>query len=145
MSDEAKKLSALSGCVWALIAYFIGHRAFGGNIWGGIVAAPLIGILIGYLGRSMQNKPVPVQSIASLFLLYGAATCFAIATAVFGSQRVTPSAILMQNVWAVLWGLTFTGYVFALWPLAFFNQRLIGQVDAGRIEALHTRRPHAGS
>ena len=50
------RLSAASGLMWALIAWFIGYRAFGNRIWGGIVMAPLIGILIGRLSWPIHNK-----------------------------------------------------------------------------------------
>ena len=67
------RLSAASGLMWALIAWFIGYRAFGYRIWGGIVMAPLIGILIGRLSWPMHNKPRWVQIAGSLFYLYVAA------------------------------------------------------------------------
>src|SRR4051812_9444112 len=82
-ASATAKLSALSACGWGLIAYFIGHTAFGHSIWGGIVAAPLIGVLIGHLSKSIEAKPRPVQVVASLLDLYLAAICFAAATAVF--------------------------------------------------------------
>ena len=71
------RLSATSGLMWALIAWFIGYRAFGYRIWGGIVIAPLIGILIGRLSWPIHNKPRWVQIAGSLFYLYVAAACFA--------------------------------------------------------------------
>ena len=76
VSASTAKLSALSGCGWGLVAYFIGHAAFGHGIWGGIVAAPLIGVLIGHLSESIGAKSRPVQIVASLFDLYLAAMTF---------------------------------------------------------------------
>jgi hypothetical protein len=61
------RVSAASGLMWALIAWFIGYRAFGHRIWGGIVVAPLIGIVIGQLSWPMHNKPRWVQIAGSLF------------------------------------------------------------------------------
>src|SRR3954470_16348488 len=114
------RLSAASGLAWALIAWFIGYRAFGYRIWGGIVIAPLIGILIGRLSRPMHTKPRWVQIAGSLFYLYAAAMCFAIGMAVFsptfGSRNERFSAALIGTVLAVLWGLTFGGYALVLWP-----------------------------
>lgn len=134
VSTSTAKLSALSGCGWGLIAYFIGHAAFGHGIWGGIVAAPLIGVLIGHLSKSIEEKPRPVQVVASLLDLYLAAICFAAATAVFdlawGPRHVPFPAVLMQHVLAVLWGLTLTGYFLVLWPLSFFNHRLVWRAHA---------------
>jgi hypothetical protein len=128
------KLSALSGCGWGLIAFFIGHAAFGHGIWGGIVAAPLIGVLIGHLSKSIESKSRLDQIVASLFDLYLAAICFAVATAMFdfvwGPRHVPFSAVLMQHVLGVLWGLTLTGYFLVLWPLSFFNHRLVWRARA---------------
>jgi hypothetical protein len=131
------RLSAASGLVWALIAWFIGYRAFGYRIWGGIIMAPFIGILIGRLSWPMHNKPRWVQIAGSLFYLYVAASCFAIGMALFspvlGPRNVRFSAALIELVLAVLWGLTFGGYALVLWPLSFFNHRLVWQADARKI------------
>jgi len=134
VSASTAKLSALSGCGWAVVAYFIGHAAFGHGIWGGIVAAPLIGVLIGHLSKSIGAKSRPVQIVASLFDLYLAAMCFAVAAAVFefayGPRHMPASAMLIRDILVVLWGLTLTGYFLVLWPLSFFNHRLVWRADA---------------
>ncbi len=134
VSASAARLSTLSGCGWGLVAYFIGHAAFGHGIWGGIVVAPLIGVLIGHFSKSIEEKSRPVQVVASLLDLYLAAICFAAATAVFdfawGPREVPFPAALMQHVLVVLWGLTFTGYFLVLWPLSFFNHRLAWRAHA---------------
>jgi hypothetical protein len=133
------RLSAASGLMWALIAWFIGYRAFGNRIWGGIIMAPLIGILIGRLSWPIHNKPWWVQIAGSLFYLYVAAACFAITMAVFspvlGPGNVKFSATLIEHVLAVLWGLTVGGYALVLWPMSFFNHRLVWQADAGQVSA----------
>src|SRR6266851_7777440 len=134
VSASTARLSTLSGCGWGLVAYFIGHAAFGHGIWGGIVVAPLIGVLIGHFSKSIEEKSCPVQVVASLLDLYLAAICFAAATAVFdfawGPREVPFPAVLMQHVLVVLWGLTFTGYFLVLWPLCFFNHRLVWRAHA---------------
>ena len=129
-------LSAASGVVWALIAWFIGNETFSDRIWGGLIMAPWIGILIGRLSRPMQSKPRWVQIVGSLFYLYLAAACFAVGMAVLspamGARTVTFSAALIQHVVAVAWGLTFGGYALVLWPLSFFNHRLVWQAERAR-------------
>jgi hypothetical protein len=133
------RLSGASGLMWALIAWFIGHRAFGDRIWGGIIMAPFIGILIGRLSWPMRSKSRWVQIAGSLFYLYVAAACFAISMALSslaaGPGHVRFSATLIGHVLAVLWGLTFGGYALVLWPLSFFNHKLVWQADAGQIPA----------
>jgi hypothetical protein len=68
-----------------------------------------------------------------------AASCFALGMALFspviGPRNVRVSAALIEHVLAVLWGLTFGGYALVLWPLSFFNHRLVWQADAGQIPA----------
>jgi hypothetical protein len=57
------RLSAASGLVWALIAWLIGYRAFGDRIWGGIIMAPLIGILIGRARpETARGRQLPATS-----------------------------------------------------------------------------------
>jgi hypothetical protein len=128
------KLSALSGCGWGLVAYFIGHAAFGHGIWGGIIAAPLIGVLIGHVSQSIEAKSRRVQIVASLLDLYLAAMCFAVAASVFdflwGPRQMPFPTVLMRDILGVLWGLTFTGYFLVLWPLSFFNHRLVWRAHA---------------
>jgi hypothetical protein len=124
--------SALSGCGWALIAYLIGHEALGNRIWGGIIASPMIGVLIGHLSRPVEAKLRRVQVVAALFDLYLAAACFAVAMAAFDPRNMASPAVLIQHVISVWWGLTFTGYFLALWPLSLFNHRLVWHADAAR-------------
>ena len=87
----------------------------------------------------MHHKPRWVQVAWSLFSLYVAAMCFAIGMAVFsltfGSRDVRFSAALINPVLAVLWGLTSGGYALVLWPLSFFNHRLVWQAEAGQSPA----------
>ena len=133
------RLSIASGVMWALIAWFIGHRVFGSRIWGGIIMAPLIGILIGRLASPLHDRSRRVHIAASLFYLYVAAACFAISMA-FSSALLAPhtvslSTTLIEHLLAVLWGLTFGGYALVLWPLSFVNHRLVWQADAGQIPA----------
>lgn len=139
LSARTAKLSALSGCGWGLVAYSIGHAALGRSIWGGIIAAPLIGVVIGGLSRPIGARSRNYQIAAALFDVYLAATCFGVAMAVFdlvwGPRNATFFASLTGSVLAVLWGLTFTGYFLVLWPLSVFNHRLVWRADAARYVA----------
>src|SRR5689334_13128713 len=132
------KLSAGSGLGWAVIACVLGYDPFGLRIVGGVISAPLIGVLIGSWSSPLRSRSRWVQIVGSLFFLYVAAACFAVAMALFSSilyraHNVTLSANLFEYVCAVLWGLTFCGYGLVLWPLAFFNHRLVWRAGHARI------------
>jgi hypothetical protein len=45
------------------------------------------------------------------------------------------SAVLIEDLLGILWGLTFGGYALVRWPLSFFNHRLVWDADAGQIPA----------
>jgi hypothetical protein len=49
--------SAGSGAVWGLVAVLIGREALGPVVWGGVVASPLIGLLIGSVSCSFRRLP----------------------------------------------------------------------------------------
>ena len=125
----------MSGLAWALIAWLIGYRAFGHQIWGSIIIAPFIGILIAGPSSPLHDKPGWVQITGSLISLYVAASCFAVGMAllspVLAPRGVRMSALLIQSVLAVLWGLTFGGYALVLRPVSYVNHRLVWQSDAG--------------
>lgn len=135
--DERAKLAAFSGCAWGLIAHAIGHRA--SNPWGGLIAAPCIGILMGHLSRRVGARSRRVQIVSSLLFLHLAAVLFVVAMGSFDilSGRVAVGLLtaLTAPVQAVLFGLIGSGYFLLLWPLAFFNHRLLWEVDAGRSPA----------
>ena len=76
-------LSILSGCAWAIIALLLSFGAFGWLIVGGIIAAPFIGLFIGFLYRPAYRLPKVVQVFAALFTLYVAAALFGLAIGTF--------------------------------------------------------------
>ena len=125
------RLSMLSGCVWGVIALCLSLGGFGWLIIGGIAAAPLIGLSVGYIYRPAYGFPKSVKVLASLITLYLAAALFGLSVGIFdifwgdNTNRII-SAVILQGMWATLWGVTFTGYILLLWPLSFFNQWLLG-------------------
>ena len=126
------RLSAASGLMWALIAWFIGYRVFGDRIWGGIVVAPLIGILIGRLSWPMRNKPRWAQI---------AGRCFTFTLRPPVSRLAWPSSLQLRSPQEVSSLSSMSGRcsgvsrsagtALILWPLSFFNHRLVWQADAG--------------
>ena len=125
-------LSVLSGCVWAVIAYVLSFGAFGSIIVGGLIASPFIGLLVGMLYRPAYKLPKVDQFFLSLVTLYLAAAVFGLAVGFYDAYwRAIPnrmsSEVILQAVISAVMGITFTGLVLLLWPLAFLNHRLLSR------------------
>jgi hypothetical protein len=124
-------LSLLSGCVWAAIALILASGAFGELIVGGLIAAPFIGLLVGLLYRPAYRLPKAAQAFGALLTLYLAVALFGLAVGAFDAlwrdipDRTGTGEVILQAMLAALWGVTFSGYVLLLWPLSFFNHRLL--------------------
>ena len=129
------RMDALSGVVWGAIAWGIGHDAMGPQIWGGVLASPFIGVLIGRMSRRHQTGSWTVRILVSLFHLYFAAMVFAVAMSIVGvawkPAPVSPGEWVLHVIFVVLWGLTFTGYVLVLGPLSFLNHWIHWRTVAG--------------
>ncbi len=110
--------SAVSGLGWSLLALFLGGRHLKGALLGGVLASPLIGLLVGRLYLSAYALGTGGRAVASLATLYLSAALFGLAG----------GAGDPQFFFAVLWGLTFTGYFVLLWPLAYLNHSLIARL-----------------
>jgi hypothetical protein len=125
-------LSILSGCAWAAIAYILSFGAFGSNIIGGLVASPLIGLLVGIIYRPAYKLSKVWQVFLSLGTLYLAVAMFGLAAGFYDAfWRAIPnrgiSEVIFQMVIAAIMGITITGFVVFLWPLAYFNHKLLGR------------------
>ena len=97
---------------------------------GCILASPLIGIVMGRFSKSFRERPIGVQMAIALFTIYGAAALFGAAGGVaeFIRSGMSHSAVgIISMGWAFAWGLTITGYVLFLWPLAYLNHSLIAR------------------
>jgi hypothetical protein len=126
------RVAALSGGVWGVIAFVIGQGFFGQAIWGGVVAAPVIGVLIGRISRPARDASQGTQLVVALADLYGSAILVGVCVAlglVLAGQRFHLAEIVMS----VLWGLTFHGYVLILWPLSFVNHRILWDTREGHV------------
>lgn len=133
-------LSAISGCIWAVIAYFLGSQGMGSIIAGGLLASPLIGIGVSLIYRSAYCRSAVARVGMSLVTLYVATALFGMAAGLYDAMRPIPNRLLgevvLQSVMATLWGVTFTGFFLFLWPLSFVNHWLIGRVSC---YSLHRR------
>ena len=133
MTHRYYLLCALSGCVWAGIAWLIGS-GFGWSLWGGALASPLIGLLVGLIHLPAYEYSTWKGVWISLLTLYLAAALFGLAMSLFDLAYSSPDRGqlegVLQTIIAVVWGITFTGYVVILWPLAYWNHRIVGNLAA---------------
>lgn len=116
---------AASGIVWAGIAWVIGFTQIPGILWGGLLAAPVIGIITGAVYLPAYRHSRWVRALSALGTLYLAVSLFGLAVGVADALRDIPGRsfgeLLLQGVLVTLSGVTFTGYVVILWPLTFAN------------------------
>ncbi|MDA7928665.1 hypothetical protein N9B54_01780 [Mariniblastus sp.] len=126
-------VSAISGFIWAVIAYFLASQWMGTIIVGGLLASPLIGIGVGLIYRPAYYKSLLARVGMSLVTLYFAAALFGMAAGINDAMRPIPNRLLgevvLQSVMATLWGVTFTGFFLFLWPLSFANHWLVGRIS----------------
>ncbi len=126
-------LCALSGCLWAGVAWLIGHE-MGRFLWGGVLASPIIGLIVGAVTLPTYRLSTWKRVWIMLLTLYVAAALFGLAIAsydlMFGDPSRGRMEGVLQTVLAVLWGITFTGYFVILWPLAYWNHKVVGNLAA---------------
>lgn len=128
-SDAA---AALSGLVWAALAYGLARDPLGDSIWGGILAAPLIGILVGRLFHPFEH-PKPLHLFWALASLYVAVGLFGIAAGIADwilnpyPERSGP-ALVVQTFLGCVAGVTISGLVFFFWPLCVLNHWLLRRI-----------------
>ena len=89
--------------------------------------------MIGIAFRGFRKRPVGARIVLSLVSLYLAAGLFALAAGLADAARPIPDripgAVVIQAVVGVWWGITFTGYLPLLWPLAYLTHALLGRGD----------------
>ena len=75
-----------AGLGWAAVAYLFGARTFGAGIWGGLVAAPLIGVAVGWLTQiGFENATGVRRGLVALTSLYLGAVLFGLGIPHVGS------------------------------------------------------------
>jgi hypothetical protein len=128
-------LALLAGAVWGAIGMVLAGRTLGLPVWGGAVASPVIGLAIAVLFRGFRQRPIGARIALALVSLYLGAGLFALAVGVADAVRpIGPRdamAVVIQTVLGVWWGITFTGYLPLLWPLAYLTHSLLGRADRG--------------
>jgi hypothetical protein len=137
--------SAASGCLWIGVAASIGYAVSSTHTTpldaarpctGGIVAAPAIGALMGYVARRFNKLNLDRRLLIALGDLYLATYLFLLATSMGQVLAQIPGgrvvdlqrSFVVDPLLGTLLGLTYTGFVLALFPLSYLNHVLIGKV-----------------
>ena len=129
-------MSAASGCVWAIIGLAVSFllaaptRGLGLLTWaGGIIAAPLIGLLMGQVARIFGYfEEVFLRIIVAGASLYLAMVLFIMAS--FLTQFIL-NGRLPANAWTNIFGIAAAAFELTcvvLWPLAYLNHTLISRL-----------------
>ena len=133
--------SAIWGIIWAGVAIVV-VMALGGPGasldrigWayrGGVLAAPFIGIAVGFSSGVFHRSRLPGRAAVSIITLYGAAFLFVLAAQflafIAGEIRQASAASVVLNSWnAAIIGLTWTGFVVVLAPLAYVNHLVVSR------------------
>ena len=104
---------------------------------GGVVAAPIIGLLVGHISRRFSHLSRSKRFWLALGDLYLATYLFLLATNVgylvrdwIARRHVEPlqQYLIVGPLLGTIFGLTYTGFVIVLLPLSYFNHVLIGKI-----------------
>jgi hypothetical protein len=115
----------IAGTAWGAAAYGLGSRVMGPDIWAGVLASPFIGMVVSRVMHPLFARTAGWRRrIAALGSLYLGATLFGAASGFAGFVRQGD----LDNfflIGLVPWGITITGYVIALWPMAYGTHAVI--------------------
>ncbi len=89
-------------------------------------------MLVGVAHRPTYRLPIVIRVLVALVTLYATAVLFGLVMGVVDAvtetnPNVIKSAVVIEWVLLTLYGVTFTGYIVLLWPLAFANHWLLGR------------------
>ena len=127
----------IAGSLWSLLAYLLGARPFGGAIWGGVVAGPIVGMAVGaMLQGPFERTSGARRGAVALLSLYVAGTLFGLGVGIADWQRRgggrsvdALGEIMVQGVVGIWWGMTVSSFVLFLWPLAYGTHWLLEWLD----------------
>lgn len=125
MTLHRKVYLVVAGLMWGSLGALLGGKAFGEAIWLALLVSPLIGLLVGHLMQDVFERHAGVRrALIALGSLYLSATLFGVslgAGAVLGRTGGGPGVLsqIADSTLAVWWGITVTGFLIVLWPLAY--------------------------
>jgi hypothetical protein len=133
-----------SSCIWIGVAISIAYAASAIhttpldaalNFAGGIIASPVIAALMGYFARRFNTLTLDRRVLVALGDLYLATYLFLLAARLGqilaqlfqGGAVDLLRSLVVGPLFGTLMGLTYTGFVLALFPLSYLNHVLIGK------------------
>ena len=133
LSGRQVWLGLLAGTVWGAVGLALAGPVLGPHVWAGAAVAPAIGVLVAFLFRGFASRPPWARVVLALVSLYLGAGLFALAAGIADAARPIPqripSAVVIQTVLGIWWGITFTFYLPVLWALAYVTHTLLGRAD----------------
>ncbi|MFN0181857.1 MAG: hypothetical protein ACKVZ0_23900 [Gemmatimonadales bacterium] len=123
-------LGLAAGAVWGVLGYLLGAKAFGPAIWPAVLLAPVVGLLVARLTYPGFARTEGIRrALWALASLYLAVILFSLPISVHEVIRRSPAnpsfEVALEAPLAVLWGVTLTGFVLFLWPLAYLTHWMI--------------------
>lgn len=116
---------AVAGLAWGVFAWLLGRRAFGPELWGATLISPLIGLLVGgLLQDGFERQQGWRRGAVALASVYLGATLFGIGLGIAAFLQspgggATMFSRVAEHTLAVWWGITLTGFLLFLWPMAY--------------------------
>src|SRR5262249_161879 len=130
-------MSLGSGFVWAVLGLTVAIVLETGpgsslrtplvGFMGGVIASPLIGLLMGQVSRLFPYVEVPMRIIISGVSLYAASVLFVMASLLLGSAI---SGHMARDFWTNSFAAAALGFEFCcvvLWPAAYVNHAVIAR------------------
>ncbi len=132
---------AFSGILWGLIGLALGRPQFKDVLWSVwivtlLIVSPLIGLIVGALARPWIRARLPGLAVGALVNLYLAVALYGFALTLYSwcvgdAPRGEPFGFALDRAWesaiGAAIGVTITGYVLFLWPLAAVNHRWLAR------------------
>ena len=101
------------------------------TVLGGVVAAPVIGVLVGGLSRRFARLGLSARIAVALANLSLAVWLFLVAAGVanlLDGRGAWSRSLVSEPIRGTLFGLTYTGFVLVLWPLSYVNHVMVGRM-----------------
>ena len=144
-------LSVASGFAWGLYGFaFVRDTSIPSAAWGGLIASPFIGLAMGRWAMSARPSGLVKRALFALLSLEGAVLLFAMAIAIWTvtvAWDAAPSLVqargrsshVVQTLIFFPMGMTLSGLMLVLWPIALANHLLIWRSqgrDGSHVSAL---------